>query len=384
MTATQFQQFYGRLPEPMLLLSRDGEVIASNPAAVELVGRPLPAGTKLAEISSDPEAKLSRFLLLCQRSRELLPGAIAIRRSDGTVLVCRAGGGLLAGGDSHVLLRLSPNEQATSRFVTLNDRIAALNREIGERLRAEATLAAANEALRRANADLEQFAYSASHDLREPLRMVALYSDLLRRRYHGRLDAKADEYISFTVEGARRMEALVADLLAYTQATNSADDLPEVPVSAASALDSALKNLERAIQESGAVIRRGPLPDLLMREVHLVQLFQNLVGNAIKYRGEQVPDIVITADVEGAKWRISVHDNGIGIAPEYADRVFGLFKRLHHAEAYNGTGIGLAICQKIVHRYGGRIWVESGGEGRGSTFRFTVSGSEFGSSASGA
>jgi signal transduction histidine kinase len=382
MLSTEFQQFYGRLPEPMLLLSPDGEILAVNRSAAELIGRSDLQGTKFTELANDPEPKVSRFLLLCRRSSELLPGAVEIRRGDGTPLPCRVEGAL-AGADSTTLLRLFPKQGATSRFVVLNERIAALNKEIGERVRAEVALAASNEALRRANADLEQFAYSASHDLREPLRMVALYSDLLRRRYQGRIDAKADEYIGFTVEGAKRMEALVADLLAYTRAVAGAEESPQTPTSAASALDAALKNLSTAIQESGAVVHRGPLPELSMHEVHLMQLFQNLIGNAIKYRGEHSPEILITADIDGSRWRISVHDNGIGIAPEYTDRIFGLFKRLHTTEQYSGTGIGLAICQKIVHRYGGRIWVESGGEGRGCTFRFTAPGPELGSSASG-
>ncbi|HYZ86331.1 MAG TPA: PAS domain S-box protein [Bryobacteraceae bacterium] len=227
--------------------------------------------------------------------------------------------------------------------------------------------------LRRANADLEQFAYSASHDLREPLRMVAIYSQLLQRRYTGKLDAQADQYLALTVAGALRMEALVSDLLAYTQATNSWNE-PASLTDAGAVLDQVLSNLKQAIVECRATIESDRLPWLRVQEVHLVQLFQNLLGNALKYRGSEPPLIRITSARQDESWRVCVHDNGIGIAPEYTEQIFGLFKRLHNADAYSGTGLGLAICQKIVHRYGGKIWVESGGPGQGSTFCFTLPG----------
>ncbi len=381
MEPAQFQQSYGMLPEAMLLVSTTGEVRAANQAAGALWGTKPAAlwGVKLQELATDPEPKVSRFLALCQRSRELLPGALEVRRGDGTTVPCRAEGAVLAPRSevtlAQILLRLLPRMTTTSRFLELNERIEALHREIAERQRAEAALVRANEELRRANADLEQFAYSASHDLREPLRMVAIYSQLLQRRYQGKLDARADEYLGLVGEGARRMEALVADLLAYTQAVGP-QDAPLVPVVADGVLDQALSNLTGAIEESRATIERGPLPRLWVQDVHLLQLFQNLIGNALKYRGEAAPRVRVTAKADGGMWRISVHDNGMGIAPEYAELVFGLFKRLHTADRYTGTGIGLAICQKIVHRYGGRIWVESAGPGRGSTFHFTLPGAE--------
>lgn len=377
MESAEFQQYYGMLPEPMLLVSPEGEILACNPAANELFDRAKLAGAKLHELTVDPEPKLNRFLLHCRRTRELLPGVVTVRRCDGCLLPCHVEGAALTGsGSAQLLLRLLNKEKATTRFIALNERIEALNKQIVERQRAEAALASTNEALRRANLDLEQFAYSAAHDLREPLRMIALYIDLIRRKYLGRLDAQGDEYLGFAVEGARRMQALITDLLAYTQAVNENKEPPREPTAADLALDLTLTNLRTAIEESGATIKREPLPKLLVEEVHLVQLFQNLVGNALKYRGEVAPVIHICADREGEKWRISVCDNGIGIAPEYADRIFGLFRRLHTTESYSGTGLGLAICQKIIHRYGGRIWVESDGEGRGSTFRFIVPGAE--------
>jgi PAS domain S-box-containing protein len=381
MEPAAFQHCYDLLPEALLLVSADGKLVAANPAACTLCGNGLDAlqSRCIQELTSDPEPKVSRFLVQCQRSRELLPGALTIRRDDGSTVPCRAEGALFSprteAAPAQVLLRLLPKEMTTSRFLVLNERIDALNREIAERRRAEAALVRANEELRRANADLEQFAYSASHDLREPLRMVAIYSELLQRRYQGRLDARADEYLRLAIEGARRMEALVADLLAYMQAISSHDE-PIVPTAAGIVLDQALSNLKGAIKASRATIKCSPLPNLLVRDVHLLQVFQNLISNALKYRGEAASVIRITAQSEGQMWRISIHDNGIGIAPEYAEQVFGLFKRLHTSDQYSGTGIGLAICQKIVHRYGGRIWVESEGPGTGSNFCFTLPGGE--------
>ncbi|MGH9628306.1 MAG: sensor histidine kinase [Bryobacteraceae bacterium] len=226
------------------------------------------------------------------------------------------------------------------------------------------------EALRQANEDLNQFAYSASHDLREPLRMVAVYSQLLTRRYEARLDADAHQYLAYMVQGAHRMEALIRDLLAYTQ-TGTSDVLQLGVLDCNLVLQKVLANLKMPIEESGAMVDGKPLPVIRAHEVHVVQLFQNLIGNALKYRGSEPPVICITAEQQGAQWTFSVQDNGIGIAAEYQQQIFGVFKRLHAAHRYAGTGIGLAICKRIVERYGGRIWVESG-PSRGSVFRFTL------------
>jgi light-regulated signal transduction histidine kinase (bacteriophytochrome) len=226
--------------------------------------------------------------------------------------------------------------------------------------------------LRRANADLEQFAYSASHDLQEPIRNICVFGELLGRRYADALDANGKQYLSFITSGARRMEALVRDLLAYTQSTNI-DREGAGEASATDALNNALGNLSEAIRESRAEVFHNDLPTLPVREVQLEQLFQNLVGNAIKYRSPtETPRVRIKAERDGEYWRFSVQDNGIGIAPEFKEKVFGLFKRLHSDATYSGTGIGLAICQKIVERNGGRIWVTSDGPGTGSTFFFTL------------
>lgn len=370
------------LPDAILLVSSQSDVIAANSAAGDLL-RVQPValqGKKLHDLSTDPEAKVSRLLYLFQCSRELLPGSLVIRCCDGSNLPCRIEGALLvcANGSStsQILIRVIAKEAGASRFLALNERIDALHREIVERRRVEAALLRANEELRRANSDLEQFAYSASHDLREPLRTVAIYSEVLQRQYRGRLDERADKYLDLAVQGARRMDALLADLLAFTQAA-APNDSPLAPVIADGILDQALFNLKGAIEESEAVIRRNPLPTLAVQEIHLLQLFQNLIGNALKYRGQAAPSICIAAEEdESGMWRISVHDNGIGIEPEYAELVFGLFKRLHTSDQYSGTGIGLAICHRIVHHYNGRIWVESKGPGNGSTFYFTLPGGE--------
>jgi PAS domain S-box-containing protein len=226
--------------------------------------------------------------------------------------------------------------------------------------------------LRRANADLEQFAYTASHDLQEPIRNISVYAEIIGKRYGDAFDAKGKQFLDFIASGARRMEALVRDLLTYTQSVN-ADPEGDGEASATDALNKALDNLSEAIRESRAEILRKGLPTLPVRQVQLEQLFQNLLGNAIKYRRPaETPRIQIGAERVGEYWQFSVQDNGIGIPPEFKERVFGLFKRLHNDATYSGTGIGLAICQKIVERNGGRIWVTSDGPGTGSTFFFTL------------
>jgi PAS domain S-box-containing protein len=224
--------------------------------------------------------------------------------------------------------------------------------------------------LRRANQDLEQFAFSASHDLQEPLRTVKIYSELLTKRHADKLDGEALKFIGYLRNGATRMETLVRDLLTYTQVTK-VEKCAEV-ADANEALKTAVANLAGSISETGAQIEADPMPLLPVHSMHLQQLFQNLAGNAIKYRRPDRPPIVhIAAERQDGHWLFTVSDNGIGIDPEYKENIFGLFKRLHTSDEYSGTGIGLAICQRIVDRYHGRIWVESE-VGRGSTFRFTL------------
>jgi two-component system sensor histidine kinase/response regulator len=223
--------------------------------------------------------------------------------------------------------------------------------------------------LERSNTELERFAYVASHDLQEPLRMVSSYTQLLQRRYKGRLDQDADEFIAFAVDGVTRMQLLINDLLDYSRVGSRGKEL--VPTASAVMLDRALANLQPSIEETGAVVTRSELPVVLADPTQLVQLFQNLIGNAIKFHSEAAPRVDVSAIRRGARWELAVADNGIGIEPQYHDRIFVIFQRLHTKERYPGTGIGLAICKKIVERHQGTLSVESR-LGGGSTFRFTL------------
>ncbi len=284
--------------------------------------------------------------------------------------------GLHAGADDYLVKPFTARElvaRVNAHIATSRLRRQAAERERDLREKAEGVsreLEMSNRALRRANGDLEQFAYSASHDLQEPLRMVATYSQLLLRTYRGKLDSRADEIIEHCVQGATRMERLIKDLLEYTRASSAAVSIPAASELDA-ALDAALSSLSTAIEEAGASIFREPLPAVRIEPAHAQQILQNLIGNAIKYRDSKPPEIRVTANRLCTEWVVAVHDNGIGIHPRYQDQVFGLFKRLHSANRYPGTGLGLAICKKLVERYGGRIWLESE-PGSGSSFFFTL------------
>jgi PAS domain S-box len=250
----------------------------------------------------------------------------------------------------------NPNAQARTILLAIED--------VTDRKRTE-------EALQATNAELQHFAYALTHDLQEPLRMVVNFTELLAREYEGKLGKEADTYISYSVEGALRIEALLKALLGYWEITEREQD-SLASIDCGAVLAKALLNLEAAIAESGAIVTSDPLPTVVAEEVMLMQLFQNLISNSIKYRGEETPRIHVSAKRNGEGWLFAVRDNGIGIDPQDTTRVFGMFKRLHGSEI-PGTGIGLALCKKVVERQGGRIWVESEA-GRGATFKFTIPG----------
>lgn len=268
------------------------------------------------------------------------------------------------GSEFPVEIGLNPMRTSEEVFV-----LAAIA-DITQRKHAEHEFMRKTEELARSNRDLEQFAYVASHDLQEPLRAVAGPLQLLQRRYQGQLDARADEFIAHAVDGAARMQKLIDDLLAYSRVarTGTVLELTEC----GEALDQALRSLSVVLQESGAQVNRGELPAVMGVPIQLALLFQNLVGNALKFRYEDRPvQIDIGARRQGDEWVIWVKDNGIGIDPQYFERIFLIFQRLHSRAEYPGTGLGLALCKRIVEQHGGRIWVEST-PGGGTTFFFTL------------
>jgi PAS domain S-box-containing protein len=348
-------------PDAMVVVNQGGEIVLLNLQAEKQFGyrRDELLGQKVKNII--PEGFAERLLADRLRSAD---DALAQQIGTGIELTGRR----KDGSEFPIELMLSPLESAEGILVT------AAIRDISVRKAAEANLLQKVKELYRSNEELEQFAYFASHDLQEPLRMVASYTQLLARRYKGKLDADADEFIAFAVDGASRMQRLIQDLLAYSRVGSKGMNL--LDISSEGALQQALVNLRGAIEESGALVTHDPMPIVLADEMQLIQLFQNLVANAIKYQKPGIPQVHVSAakNVE-KKWQFSVRDNGLGIDPQYFDRIFGLFQRLHKREEFAGTGIGLAICKKIVERHGGRISVESQA-GQGSTFRFTLAASK--------
>lgn len=243
------------------------------------------------------------------------------------------------------------------------EQLKLLNEQLEQRV------ADRTEELQRSNQELEQFAYVASHDLQEPLRMVSSYMQLIERRYKGKLDADADQFIDFAVDGAKRMQALIQALLAYSRVGSRGKPLE--PTSCAKVLEEVMSNLQLAIEEAGAIVTHDEMPTVMADATQLSQLLQNLISNALKFRGAEAPRIHLGVKKEKGNWKFSVHDNGIGIEKQFFDRIFVIFQRLHTRGEYPGTGIGLAVCRKIVERHGGRIWLESE-PGKGTTFYFTI------------
>jgi PAS domain S-box-containing protein len=347
-------------PDAMVVVNQGGEIVLLN-------------------LQAEKQFGYRRNELLGQKVKNIIPDGFAERliadglRSADDALAQQIGTGIELSGrrkdrtEFPIELMLSPLGGAEGILVT------AAIRDISVRKAAEADLLHKVEELNRSNEELGQFAYIASHDLQEPLRMVASYTQLLSRRYKGKLDADADEFIAFAVDGATRMQRLIQDLLAYSRVGTKGREL--VNTSSEDALRQALSNLRGAIEESGALVTHDPLPEVMADETQLVQLFQNLVGNAIKYQNRGIPKIHIGALNGGKQYRFAVRDNGLGIDPQYFERIFGMFQRLHKREEFSGTGIGLAICKKIVERHGGQISVESQ-PGIGSVFSFALTGSD--------
>ena len=313
--------------------------------------------------------------------------ALAAAWSGGDFFVLRQVRGLvdaarrLGRGDLKARSGVEPGPGELGQLAAgFDDMAASLERHIGELERAQAELKSLNEQLeqrvldrtlelRRSNEDLEQFAYVASHDLKEPLRMVKSYLDLLRVRHGAQLDTGAREFIGFSLDGARRMEEFIDDLLAYSRVGRSGKEFELTDCNAA--FERAVSNLQKAIGDAKAEVVRDSLPMVRGDITLLTQLFQNLISNALKFRGEARPRIEVTVAREGVEWHFAVHDNGIGIAPQDFERIFVVFQRLHSREKYPGTGVGLSVCKKIVERHGGRIWVESK-LGKGTAFHFSL------------
>jgi PAS domain S-box-containing protein len=330
----------------------------------------------LLNLQTEKQFGYSRDELIGRRVTDIIPEGFAERLiADGTRSAAEAlaqqietGIELIGrrkdGSEFPIEIMLSPLDSAEGILVT------AAIRDITKRKKSEEHLVNTVAELKRSNDELQQFAYVASHDLQEPLRMVASYTELLASRYEGKLDSDADEFIAFAVDGCNRMQGLIQDLLLYSRAGTNGKLLNEV--AGDDALKEALANLQITIKQSSAVVTYDSLPTLLTDEAQLTQVFQNLIGNAIKYHGPETPRVHISAAKNGNnEWIFSVRDNGLGIEAKYFDRIFILFQRLHGRDEFAGTGIGLSVCKKILERLGGRIWVESQPE-QGSTFKFTL------------
>ncbi|HEU4350804.1 MAG TPA: PAS domain S-box protein [Burkholderiales bacterium] len=334
---------------------KDGRFVRVNKRLCEILGYPEHnlLGRHVKDISHPEDRDVTDADRARIRNGEIESARFEKRylRADGTVVWCRIA----------IALVRDVFGMPTYEVAVFDD--------ITERKKAEAALQEAHEELKRSNAELEQFAYVASHDLQEPLRMVASYTQLLARRYDERLDSDAREFMAYVVDGASRMKQLIEDLLAYSRVGTKG--IAFANVSAEAALRRALFNLRGGIEEAGAVVTHDPMPALPADEVQLGQLFQNLIGNALKFRSEGAPRIHIVVTESAPEFTFEVRDNGIGIEPQYFERIFMVFQRLHNKGEYPGTGIGLAICKKVVERHGGRIWVESR-PGEGSSFFFTL------------
>ncbi|MEM6989225.1 MAG: ATP-binding protein [Myxococcota bacterium] len=345
-------------PIAIVAVAEDGSIVTGNRQAESMLGY---ARGELEGVCVDallPEAQRSRHTKLRERYAAM-PTARAMAVDKELVALRKDG------SEIRVEVGLSPYIAGPGRLVLASMYEVTQDRQSAARLRR--TLME----LERSNEELEQFAYVVSHDLQEPLRMVSSYTELLRRQYHGKLDESADLYINYAVDGAQRLSRVVQELLMYSRVGSRAGSF--VPTDTSQMVAAVLDDLELALEECGAqVVVEGHLPTIVADSSQLRLVFQNLIGNAIKFAREGVPSRVgITAERKGDQWHFAIEDNGLGIDAKYADRIFGLFQRLHSRDAYEGSGIGLTITRRVVERHGGRIWVDST-PGQGSIFRFAL------------
>ena len=370
----RYRRLFETAQDGILILDAEtGQVVDANPFMKELLGYSQEEflGRKLWEIGpfKGEDASKSAFAELQVNDRLHYEG-LPLEAKDGRrVEVEFISNAYLADATRFIqcnIRDITERMRVNQALETANKEMAFQIEEKGKRAD---ELVMINAELARSNAELEQFAYVATHDLQEPLRAVASCVQLLQKRYEGQLDERAQEFITHAVDGTKRMQTLINDLLAYSRISTDAQVFAST--NCEMVLKEALANLVVAISESGAVVTQDALPTVSGDATQLTQLFQNLIGNALKFREERPPQIHIGAVRDNGDWRFSVADNGIGMEPQYFERVFLVFQRLHTRKEYQGTGIGLAICKKVVERHGGRIWAESE-PGQGATFCFTI------------
>ena len=338
--------------DPLVTISADGKITDVNQATEDVTGYPREqlVGSDFSDYFTEPEkARTGYKQVFTDGFVKDYP--LAIRNKSGKII--------------DVLYNASIYRNAQGNV----EGVFAAARDVTERNAIEKELRKTLEKLKQSNSELEQFAYVASHDLQEPLRMVASYVQLLERRYKGKLDSDADEFIGYAVDGANRMRGLIDDLLTYSRVSRLGK--PFEPTDLEATLNIVFKNLQASVAETGAIVTHDKLPVIIADGGQMVQIFQNLIGNAIKFHGKEPPQIHISAKAQDTDYLFSIRDNGIGIDPQYFDRLFKIFQRLHTKQEYPGSGIGLVICKRIIERHGGRIWLESQ-LGKGSIVYFTL------------
>jgi light-regulated signal transduction histidine kinase (bacteriophytochrome) len=347
----KFRSLFEAAPDAMVMCRENGEILMVNSQTENLFG-------------------CSRDRLHARNMREIVPDWSGPGHSGFQLYATRSDGSRFP-----VEISFSPLQTEDGTVITSAIRDISERRKNEEQIHElnvslEARVLERTKALLRSNEELEQFAYIASHDLQEPLRTVSIFAQLMAKTYRGQLDEEAEQFIDFIVEGSERMSKLIHELLDFSRIDARGRDFFS-RTSCNSALEDAIRNIQPLIEENGAEIISEDLPSVISDSAQLTRLFQNLLLNSIRYRTDEPPRIEIRAEADGPEWRFSVKDNGIGIDPQYAEKIFGIFKYLHSRDKYSGTGMGLAICRQIVGRHEGRIWVESA-LGKGATFYFTL------------